>query len=117
MAMPLRRSECIKKRANATAMSIGNPLTTDTNTDKSWCSCGGYDDGHLLLCCDRQMVGCCVWYHYDCVGLSLSDGLRLEASKDCFVCPHCSTANSNDVDSYVIACSGGLLMLTFNGGT
>ena len=37
------------------------------------------------------------------VGLSLSDGLRLGASKDCFMRPHCSTANSNDVDSHVIA--------------
>ena len=101
--MPLRRSERIKKCANTTVVSTGNSLTTDYIADKSWCSCGGCDDGRLMLRCDRRIVGCCVWYHYDCVGLLLSDGLQLGASKDSFVCPHCSTANSDDVDSHVIA--------------
>ena len=43
------RSERIKKRANTTTVSTGNSLTTDHIADKSWCSCGGYDDGRLML--------------------------------------------------------------------
>ena len=43
-----------------------------------------------MICCDRQAVGCHVWYHYDCLGLSLSDGLLVGASENGFVCPHCS---------------------------
>ena len=99
--MSLRRSARIKERVDAVAVSTGSSLTTAINTDKSWCSCGGYDDGRLILCCDRQMVGCCVWYHYDCVGLSISDGLQLGASENGFVCPHCSTTKSNTTDNYV----------------
>ena len=30
-----------------------------------------------------------IWYHYDCLGMSLSDGLKFGASGDGFVCPHC----------------------------
>ena len=69
--------------------------TIDNYSDKLWCSCGSHDDGRLMLCCDKQTVGYCVWYHYDCVGLSLSDGLQLGTSQDGFVCPHCAAADSD----------------------
>ena len=51
-----------------------------------------------MLCSNKQTVGCCIWYHYNCVGMPLSEGLRLGASKDGFVCPHCSAAASDVSD-------------------
>ena len=47
-----------------------------------------------MLCCDKHTVGCCILvpYAYDCLSMPLSDGLRLGASKDGFVCPHWSAA-------------------------
>ena len=44
-------------------------------------SCGGCDDGRLMICCDRQREGCRVWYHHDCLGLSLNEGQQLGASE------------------------------------
>ena len=42
-----------------------------------------------MLYCDQQCKGCKIWYHYDCLGLSLSDRQRLGASQENFVCPFC----------------------------
>ena len=39
-----------------------------------------------------------IWYHYDCVGIPLSESLRLGASKNGFVCPHCSMVASDVSD-------------------
>ena len=39
--------------------------------------------------CDQQHEGC-VWYHHDCLGLSLAKGQQLEVSRTRFVCPHCT---------------------------
>ena len=61
--------------------------------DGLWCCCGGVDDGRLMLCCDKQCEGCCVWYHFDCLGLSYPDAVRIGASQDDFFCPHCSGYN------------------------
>jgi len=55
--------------------------------DKSWCLCGGTEDG---LYCDQQSVGCCVLYHFDCLGLSQSDAEELGATDETFVCPNCA---------------------------
>jgi len=38
-----------------------------------------------MLYCDRRCEGCNIWYHYDCLGLSLSEGRRLGASQENFV--------------------------------
>jgi len=44
-----RRSTRI--RARKTATSADNLPAPSVNTDKLWCSCEGYDDGHLMLWC------------------------------------------------------------------
>ena len=31
------------------------------NDHKLWCFCWGCDDGHLMICCDRQGERCLVW--------------------------------------------------------
>jgi len=84
----LRQSARI--RACEAAVSVDDFLSTDANnseSDEVWCCCGGREDGRLMLYCDKQCEGCNIWYHYDCIGLSLSDGQRLGASQ--VVCPFC----------------------------
>ena len=48
-----------------------------------------------MLYCDQQCEGCCVWYHHDCLGLSLAEGQRLGASGTKFVCPHCTDIDTS----------------------
>ena len=90
----LRRSARIRARkADVTADEFPSHSEEESESDKHWCSCGGVDDGRLMLYCDQQCEGCCVWYHYDCLGLSLSDGQKLGCSKTSFVHPHCSNSD------------------------
>ena len=42
-----------------------------------------------MLYCEQQSVGCCVWYHFDCLGLSQSDAEELGTIDEAFVCPNC----------------------------
>ena len=53
-----------------------------------WCSCRGRDDGRLMICCDQQGENCNVWYHNDCLGLTMEEGRRIGASGEgLFVLP------------------------------
>ena len=54
------------------------------------------DDECLMLCCNRQCEGCCIWFHFDCLRLSYADAVQIGASPDAFVCPHCSGCNSTE---------------------
>ena len=55
-----------------------------------WCSCQGHDDGpSVMICCYHQGENCNIWYHHDCVGLTLEEGRRIGASGKHFVCPSC----------------------------
>ena len=56
----------------------------------------------VMLVCDQQSEGCSIWYHYDCLGLSPSDGQRLGASHENFICPFCienSTPPRSNLDT------------------
>ena len=46
-----------------------------------------------MICCDVQGDGCKVWYHVDCVGLSKSQGKRMERTGEAFICPVCMSAD------------------------
>ena len=49
---------------------VEGELDSELDADPElWCSCQGYDDGRLMICCDQKGEDCCVWYHYDCLGL------------------------------------------------
>ena len=89
--------QSIHIQAWQTATSTDDVPPSSASTDRFWCSYRGYDDGRLmLLYCDKQTAGCCIWYDYDCLGIPLPDALQLGASKDGFnVSPHCSAAVSN----------------------
>jgi len=96
--MPLRWSARI--RARGTAVMANDHSSADVaaalinEPDKSWCLCGGTKDGPLMLYCDQQSVGCCVWYHFHCLGLSQSDVEELGATDETFVCPNCACRDS-----------------------
>lgn len=60
-------------RACKTATSTDKMPVLHHLQHKLWCTCGGYDDGCLMLCCDKQAVDCCIWYYYDSLGMSLPD--------------------------------------------
>ena len=85
-SFPVRRSAQIKQRLQrqqqsnlAVSQSIlkeeEEELDSDLHADPElWCSCQGYDDGHLMIYSDRKGEDCCVWYHYDCLGLTIEEG-------------------------------------------
>ena len=86
-SFPVRRSARIKQRLQrqqqsnlAVSQSIlkeeeQEELDSDLHADPElWCSCQGYDDGRLMIYCDRKDEVCCVWYHYDCLGLTIEEG-------------------------------------------
>ena len=58
-------------------------------------------------------MGCYVWYHFDCLGLSQSDAEELGAAKEAFVCPNCIAHHSNTPTLHAISgdsvqCSGAI---------
>ena len=91
--MSLFRSARIRAQEAAAIAGDCPSRSAVDDPDGLWCCCGGVDDGHLMLCCDKQCEGCCVWYHFDCLGLSYPDAVLIGASQDDFVCPHCSGYN------------------------
>ena len=52
---------------------------------KLWCSCWGCDDGRLMINCDRHGENYNVWYHYDCLRLTMEEGQRIGASGEEFL--------------------------------
>ena len=112
-SFPVRRSARIKQRQQrqqqsdlAVSQSIleEEELDSDLPADPElWCSCQGYDDGRLMICCDRKGEDCCVWYNYDCLGLTIEEGRRIEASDEDFVCPSCRRIQSDPTDpSFIV---------------
>ena len=81
-SFPVRRSARIKQRLQrqqqsnlAVSKEEEEELDSDLHADlELWCSCQGYDDGRLMIYCDRKGEDCCVWYHYDCLGLTIEEG-------------------------------------------
>ena len=80
-SFPVRRSARIKQRlqrqqqSNLAVSKEEEELDSDLHADlELWCSCQGYDDGRLMIYCDRKGEDCCVWYHYDCLGLTIEEG-------------------------------------------
>ena len=88
--MPRRSARIRAREAALSADEFPSIDTSDSESGDIWCCCGGRDDGRLMLFCDQQSEGCSIRrYHYDCLGLSPSDGQRLCASHENFICPFC----------------------------
>lgn len=109
--LPLRRSARLQQRQCSCLRGLQSTLVEEKsdidrggpNVDPDlWCSCQGRDDGRLMICCDRQGENCYVWYHYDCVGLTLEEGRRIGASGKDFVCPSCRLIPDDSPDSLFI---------------
>ena len=102
-SMPLRQSAVhVAIRARKTAVMADKHSSADAaaligKSDKSCCLCGGTEDGRLMLHCDQHSKGCCVWYHFDCLGLSQSEAEELGATDETFVCPNCNSAPTHPV--------------------
>ena len=56
-----------------------------------------------MISCDRHGENYNVWYHYDCLGLTMEEGRRIGASGEEFLCPshHLIQNNSHDVSFFV----------------
>ena len=58
----------------------------DGDSSKLWCLCQEPEDSRFMIQCDVQGSNCKIWYHGDCVGVSKSQGKRMErCGKDLFV--------------------------------
>ena len=109
--LPLRRSARLQQRKGSCLRGLQSTLVEEKsdidrggpNVDPDlWCSCQGRDDGRLMICCDRQGEDFNVWYHYDCVGLTLEEGRRIGASGKDFVCPSCRLIPDDSPNSLFI---------------
>ena len=108
---PLRRSARIQQRQGSCLGGLQSTLVeTESDMDcggpsvdpELWCSCRGRDDGRLMICCDQQGENCNVWYHYDCLGLTMEESRRIGASGEGFVCPSCCLIQNNSHDASFI---------------
>jgi len=43
-----------------------------------------------MICCDGKSESCFQWYHGICVGISPSEGRRMESQGEPFICSYCS---------------------------
>ena len=55
-----------------------------------------------MICCYHQGENCNIWYHHDCVGLTLEEGRRIGASGKHFVCPSCRLIPDESPDALFI---------------
>ena len=126
--LPLCRSARLQQSQGSCLGSLQSTLVEEksnidlggSNVDPDlWCSCQGCDDGRLMICCDQQGENCNVWYHYDCVGLTLEEGWRIGASGKDFVCPLCRLIPDDSPDALFIVDTPTCLLHvpSFNGGT
>ena len=62
----------------------------DGDSSDLWCLCQEPEDSCFMIQCDIQGSNCKIWYHGDCVGVSKSQGKRMEHYGEDFICPPCS---------------------------
>ena len=56
-----------------------------------------------MICCDRQGENCNVWYHYNCLELTMEEGRRIGASGEGFVClSSCLVQNDSHYASFIV---------------
>ena len=79
----MRRSKRLEALQRTTAQNDGDSRAL-------WCLCQKPEDSHFMIQCDIQGEGCKIWYHGDCVGVSKSQGKRMERCGIDFICPVCS---------------------------
>ena len=60
-----------------------------TECSEIWCLCQCPEDGRFMICCDVQGEGCKIWYHGDCVGVTQTQGRRMERDNEDYLCPVC----------------------------
>ena len=71
--------------------------------NKLWCICTRPEDGKFLIQCDEGSE----WLHGGCVGLSCSQGLRMEECGEHYSCPLCDPQthlpilDANQSDTFV----------------
>lgn len=53
--------------------------------DKLWCLCQQPHDDRFMICCDS----CGEWYHGECVGISVTEGKRMEKTGQDYICAKC----------------------------
>ena len=92
--MPRQSAHIHAREATVSADDFPSHSMEVSESDRLWCSCGGWDDGRLMLYCDRQCEGCCVWYHHDCLGLSLAEVGGWEPLEQ-NLCPHCTDIDTS----------------------
>ncbi|CAI8029088.1 Death-inducer obliterator 1 [Geodia barretti] len=54
--------------------------------DRLWCVCRKPHNDRFMICCDV----CEEWFHGDCVGISVSQGRRMERAGKEYICPVCT---------------------------
>ena len=67
------------------------------NDSALWCLCQEPEDSRFMIQCDIQGSNCKIWYHGDCVGVSSSQGRRMERTGENFICPICSDHHGGNV--------------------
>ena len=56
-----------------------------------WCSCRQPQGDRFMIESDLRGEKCFHWYHGSCVGITPTEGRRLECQGEPFICPFCTT--------------------------
>lgn len=78
------RKKCAKFGNEAATRNSTKPVTSDTR-EEVWCVCNGPSDDRIMIGCDQ----CNGWFHYNCVGLTITQARRMGRKKTEWKCRHC----------------------------
>ncbi|KAF7664396.1 hypothetical protein LDENG_00178390 [Lucifuga dentata] len=59
----------------------------DYDADALYCICRQKHNKRFMICCDS----CQEWFHGDCVGVSETEGCKMEKKSQEYICPPCTT--------------------------
>ena len=92
IGMLRRLSRIAAQRSEQTTRSQNED--DNANREDPWCSCGQPQSDRFMIECDHKGEKCYHWYHGDCVGITPTEGRRLESQGETFICPFCATVPS-----------------------
>ena len=79
-----------RKTARRTIPKQSNIESEKDDPNHRWCFCQEPQGDNFMICCDGRGKVCFRWYYGVCVGISPSEGRRMESQGEPFVYNYCS---------------------------
>ena len=72
--------------SSSSSPSDASESSSSSSDHQIECICGEPNDDRIMICCDK----CSIWYHHDCVHLTVSKVNALSTSHKEWLCPSCT---------------------------